>query len=225
MDTGAFAVGIDWKYEDGSSMQYQNSEYRVYPRYPALWEEMREYDYLPFSEIELVSNKAKKYLNSAAAKSLKAWDHKGINQDGPPIKRDSLVCIILYCDYTELSRDFTASFRKSHQYQLLSQINKHNSKYYHWSKTLKDTVKKYGQQRMSSNIVNNGITQNLVGPFYCGMSQVLNIFQFEMSIYSPLSTSIQLQIALKFSGATGMLLELDNSKGYKAHKLKGFDVS
>ena len=42
----------------------------------------------------------------------------------------------MYCDFSDLSRDFTLSFRKS-RFELISQIKKRNQKYYHWSKILK----------------------------------------------------------------------------------------
>ena len=45
-----------------------------------------------------------------------------------------------------------------------------------------------------------------------------------MLINAPLSTSVQRDVAEKFQGEEGKLLELDNSKG-DARFLKGLDVS
>ena len=62
------------------------------------------------------------------------------------------------------------------------------------------------------------------GPFYCGMSVVLNIPKYGMYIHCPLSTSVQLMVAAKFSGENGMILEMDNSKGNSVN-IKGMDCS
>ena len=213
MDKGSFSIGIDWKYSDHSSYQngigdnkYKNSEYRVYPRFKDLKEEMLNYQYISKKEVDQIFVKAKEYKNTNMAKSLNY---------GTGIKEDNLICIILYCDYSDLSRDFTLSFRKSHSFQLLSTINQHNSRYYHWSNTLRDTVEEYGK---------NNIDDDFCGPFYCGMSIPLLLSQFNMFIYGPLSTSVHIEVALKFSGEDGMILQMDNDRG-DAIDLKGFDVS
>ena len=45
-----------------------------------------------------------------------------------------------------------------------------------------------------------------------------------MYINCPLSTSIYCEVALKFSGEAGMILQLDNARG-DCQMLKGMDVS
>ena len=56
------------------------------------------------------------------------------------------------------------------------------------------------------------------------MSVVLNVPEFNMYIRSPLSTSIHLEVALRFSGESGMVLELNNSNG-QSKDLRAMDVS
>ena len=189
------------------------------PRYKDLKEEMRNYAYLPFGEMNKILIKAQQYENTAIAKSMKATGRK---RKGAPLTVNHLQSIILYCDYSDLSRDFTISFRKTHPFQPLSQIKNHNSKYYYWSKILKETIKEYGQNNTRRG--GNGLLSKLDGPFFCGMCVVLNITQFNMFIYSPLSTSVHLEIAMKFSGEEGMILEMNNKTGMSQY-LKGMDVS
>ena len=181
MDRDSFSIGIQWKYKG------KGGEYRVYPRYKNLKEEMSNYTHLPFDEIKEIMLKTKRYSRTFLAKSIKKYGY------ADPLKINHLICIIMYCDYGPLSRDFTISFRKSHEFQCLSQINKHNSGYYHWSKLLKETIGGYGQ----SCTARNGVLNKLIGPFFCGMSVVLNIPQFSMFIHSPLSTSIHIEVATK----------------------------
>ena len=102
-------------------------------------EEILNYKYIADREYSDVTDKAKQYSQTAIVRSMKGriLDRSmGIND---------LICIIMYCDYTELSRDFTLSFRKFHQFESLQKVKKRNAAYYHWSKGLKDVMKHYGQ--------------------------------------------------------------------------------
>ena len=45
-----------------------------------------------------------------------------------------------------------------------------------------------------------------------------------MFIYCPLSTSVHIEVAMKFCGEEGMILEMDNSKGRK-RSFRGIDCS
>ena len=213
MDKGVFAVGIEWKY------QGNDCEKRVYPHYKSLKEEMLNYKYLQFKHIQQIMIKAKAYYNTNVVKSMKA----GPLEDGDPMSVNAIICMIMYCDYTDLSRDFTLSFRKSNPFQPISQIKKHNSLYYHWSKILKQTITDYGQWR-NDHVGGRGKLPRLVGPFYSGLSAVLTLSQFTMYIHSPLSTSAHLEVAVVFADEEGMILELDHKIGY-AMFLRGMDVS
>ena len=207
MDNGIFSVGIDWKYE-GKSYELDNSdeddEYLVLPRYNSLKEEMLNYKYLSFRKYKKIIKKGKQCVQTHIAKSMIYSDKE--------ISLDALICIIMYCDYTELSQNFTSSFRKTNEFELIHHIKKRNSKYFHWSKILKTTITRYGQC-YSKNTISNCALGRLCGPFYCGINIILNISQFYMYTYGPLSTSVHLEVAMKFSGAEGMILEMDNETG------------
>lgn len=56
------------------------------------------------------------------------------------------------------------------------------------------------------------------------MNVVLNVPQFNIYLISPTSTTVHLEVATRFSGEHGMILEFDNSKG-NAQLLKGMDCS
>ena len=111
-------------------------------------------------------------------------------------------------------------FRKRSEFELIFQIKKRNQKYFHWSKILKNTIYLYGQDQDHGR----GYLPELKGPFYCGMSIVLNIPEFNMFIHCPLSTSLHIEVAMRFSGEEGMILEMDNSKTY-CQGLRGMDCS
>ena len=192
--------------------------YSVYPRFKDLKEEMLNYQHLDHESYENVLAKAKIYIQTNIAKSLKTkWSKT-------PISINNLICIILYCDYSNLSSDFTRSFRKIHQFEVLSHIKQRNSYYYHFSKILKETIYTYGQCNGIYGSGGNGLLPVLKGPFYCGMSVVLNISQFNMKLLSPTSTSVELSVAIKFSGNNGMILELNNVDGDSRYVM-GMDCS
>ena len=69
-----------------------------------------------------------------------------------------------------------------------------------------------------------GLLPKLHGPFYCRMSQVMNMPQFDIILFSPTSSSIHKEVATRFGGESGMLIEFDNSKGNGTY-VSGFDGS
>ena len=56
------------------------------------------------------------------------------------------------------------------------------------------------------------------------MSWVMTLPQFNIYLYSPTSTSVQISVAMTFSGKAGMLMEFDNTTG-DAINTMGFDCS
>ena len=142
-------------------------------------------------------------------------------QDEAPLRKDNLISVILYTDFTELSSDFTSTFRKKSPFETLGSIKTRNSRYWWMSKTLRETVELYGiwrEKEMGNRI------ESLIGPFYTGMSFIMNIPQFSMRLCSPTSTSMQIQVAMKFSGNNGIIFQLNTNNIY-GDGLAAFDVS
>ena len=227
-DSGSFSIGIPWKYWKGKGgFDEDNDPYRVCPRFNDFKEEMLNYKYLNIAQYKhRVYNKAKQYIKTNTAQSLRAQLFEdsvyGRIKHGDSLNMNNLIALILYCDYTELSSDFTRSFRKLHQFELLSHIKARNAKYYHFSMILKETIKCYGQT--GGLFGHNGFLSELQCPLYCGMSVVLNITQFNILLLSPTSTSVHVEVALKFSGERGMILEFENKRG-RGKNLRGMDCS
>ena len=63
-----------------------------------------------------------------------------------------------------------------------------------------------------------------VGPFYCGMSVrvVLNIPQFSIRLNGPTSTSTFIEVAMRFGGTKGMIIQLNNKLAF-ASRERHFD--
>ena len=168
-------------------------------------------------------------MQTAIVKGMKAkgagYDYRE-GEGGIPfhydIKKGSSLCshhllsLLLYTDYTDLSSNFSSSFRKTKTFETLKNIKKRNSAYFFMSKHLRELVEVYGQcsfgEYKGTGLVSwsSSFINKMSGYFYCGMSVAMNIPSFSMRLCSPTSTSMQLSVALKFSGRDGMVITLNN---------------
>ena len=212
VSVGVFSIGIDWEYMyylRGKGIQPKENEIRFGKHWQNLPAEIANYnllDYIGEYKNEILP-KVNQYINTETVKSL----HRNLR-----ITRDELISIVLYTDYTELSSDFTSTFRKKWTFEPLSAIKKRHKKYAWWSRELKSAISRFGANYQ------NG--EGMTGPFYTGMSCVMNIVNFNVYLYSPTSTSVHIEVSMKFSGDAGMILEFTNDEG-SAKFTKGFDCS
>ena len=65
--------------------------------------------------------------------------------EGGPLSEEHLLSLLLYTDFTDLSSAFSATHRGLTSYEPLESIKKRNSKYYFFSKRLRECVQLYGQ--------------------------------------------------------------------------------
>eukprot|EP00484_Ammonia_sp_Unknown_P022647 CAMPEP_0197027098 /NCGR_PEP_ID=MMETSP1384-20130603/7073_1 /TAXON_ID=29189 /ORGANISM="Ammonia sp." /LENGTH=797 /DNA_ID=CAMNT_0042455895 /DNA_START=21 /DNA_END=2414 /DNA_ORIENTATION=- len=175
---------------------------------------------------EVVRVKAMEFLQSNPVKRIRSSVDDEIDgslvdygvADGAAMSYPNVVCLILYCDETELSRDFSLTFRKKHAFETLEQVKQRNRAYYWWSKILRETVELFGK----NYFVDNG--RSLGGPLYTGISCVLNITQFTMRLSGPTSTTKQQEVAVSFAKSNGMIMQLNNDEGL-AKFGRAFDCS
>ena len=132
-----------------------------------------------------------------------------------PLDIEHLMSVVLYTDYSRLCYKFSRSFRKIKRNDTLERIKKRNSKYYWWSRLLRETVEYYGDDTKSSNI----------SRFYHGTSR-LYFSRFNASFNGPTSTSCQIEVATMFSDDTnGILLELQSYDDYELYGALYFNCS
>ena len=147
------------------------------------------------------------------------------------MSKDQLTSIILYTDYTNLSSDFSSTFRQQGLFDSLVFAKRRNQKYWWWSKNLLETVRNFGDalytpgQHIRNDHANAVVPEDgidfhgswtpqghLKGPFYSGMSMVLKIPEFQIRLLSPTSTTLHIEVALKFSGQQGIIIQMNNDK-------------
>lgn len=200
---------------------YAISDLFVVCMYKNLKEEMMNYPLMDIATYQQIWSKAKIYSTSRAFKSATACLHRGYApyeyygiEVGSSLGFENLLCILMYTDLTNLSGAFTSTFRKKDPWESLSSIKRRNSRYFHWSKILRETVECYGMN-----------WPDLMGPFYTGMSFVMTIPQFQMRLCSPTSTSVQLEVAMKFGGDDGLIMQMNNEGHTGFQVLSAFDCS
>ena len=207
-------------YEGGRD--WQSSELYVEKLYDSLKEEVLNYREMHIKIYnEEIIPKINHYYNTDIVKSIKAHQYSFEDFIGTPqgtqLDKDNLISIVLYTDYDQLSTNFTASFRKREIYDTNKNCVIRNSKYYWWSKILWQTVNLFGETGEDGG--------DLVGPFFTGMNTVMTVPAFNINFYSPTSTSVHIEVALKFCGDHGMIIQTNNTSRDSSGLLYGLDCS
>eukprot|EP01084_Bolivina_argentea_P315267 546154_1 len=169
--------------------------------------------------------KVNKYMISDIVKQTKAAYVEYLNHHYEiarmtPIQRRHLISLVLYTDFSYLSSDFSKSLRPRTYFEHVIAIKGRNSKYHYLSKYLRETVEIYGKCRYEDDD-----NPGLKGPFYCGLSVVVHLPQFNITLCSPTSTTKLITVAMTFSGRDGMILQLNNNCQGKLDTLRAFDAS
>eukprot|EP01084_Bolivina_argentea_P098392 176834_1 len=207
-----------WNVNDHSG--YSMSELYIKQRYGSFKEEIANYKCLTFSQYKTeIVLKVNRYINTHIVKHTRAavWRCKALHygvQYFQILGFANLLSLVLYTDYSQLCTHFSATFRKRSPYESLVSIKRRNSEYWFMSKTLRETVEIFG-----------GCSRfhTLLGPYYCGMSVVLTMPSFNIRLCSPTSTSGQIEVAIKFSGEEGCIMELNSPKTIQHQNLAGFN--
>eukprot|EP01084_Bolivina_argentea_P313384 542704_1 len=164
---------------------------------------------------KLVIGKAHKYIDTEKVKKMKCVFALGEKdplhfniQENEPLLVSHLHAVILYCDFSEFSTQFSKSFRAMKWNEPLESIKYRNSKFYHIAKHLRELVQYFG---LKGYDIRDGPTES--GPFYTGMSVPMTIPAFAIRLNGPTSTSKQIEIAMRFCGGYGIIIQLNNQKG------------
>ena len=168
--------------------------------------------------------KAEAFHETKLVKSMEADDNYkrfGIIK-GAPISKERLISMILYTDYSDLSSDFTSTFRNKTKFEGFKRTKQRHTNYYWMSRLLRETVAIYGYNNHSTGWATQ---QKLGGPFFCGMSMVMTMPQFAIHLFCPTSTSCHIEVALKFAGEDGIIIEFMTSQEEYAAGLRGLDLS
>ena len=215
IDTRAFSTGVAFQYHKWYASKenadaFQNRQRRdnkhdfgghalsalfVPARFESIKSEIRNSKF-----DEFVIDKAKKYIDTSDCKAMQCREysdplHFCIN-DGDSLRVEHLHALFLYTDFSALCTQFSSSFRAVYLGESLNSVKARNGRYHHFAKSLKELVMYFG------------ITTR--GPFYCGMSIILHIPQFVIRMNGPTSTSLHIEVAMRFGGVEGMIIQLND---------------
>eukprot|EP01084_Bolivina_argentea_P196211 336384_1 len=223
-----FSNGFRFMYWD----HYKEDPLYVKTKYNSLKDELM--NKLPLDQYELSVTKAEKFIQTEKAKSIKLSDNNytndplkygkkySIGYGSRAISWEHLLVIVIYCDQTDLCTEFTASFRKKTIDESLENVKKRNAEFSIWARLLRETVEYFGQtgfdQRKRGQLAQN----KLYGPFFCGMSFVMVMPEMNIKLCGPTSTSLHVEIATRFAGPIGVLIQLNNDATQYTKELSGF---
>ena len=134
--------------------------------------------------------------------------HFGI-ANGSALSSRHVQAMVFYTDFTELCTLFGQSLRKMSLEEELKEMTARNAKFFHISKALRELVSSFGSNGMERK---GAINSRVTGPFFTGVSVVLNVSEFSIGFNTPTSTSKSWEIAWRFAGTDGMVMTVDNQK-------------
>lgn len=192
--------------------------------------EILEYSNISMAQYQECINKAKNYLKSAIVKKSRPYK-QGYNKLHYEISENALLSIwnlislILYSDYSAHCSEFSASFRALSPFESLEVTKERNREFWWMSKTLRETVELFGQCRSGDYDGNGNRINTVKGPFYCGVNKVMVLPQFNLRLCAPTSTTMQIEIALKFATSNGTVIQLNNNSYNLVDQLRLFNIS
>lgn len=136
---------------------YFISDLYVNQKYQSFKDEISHYDHFDMNMYSETTTKVDIYLASKKVKALKpksetrswlAQDWINLSYEiaeDEPISFNHLLSLCLYTDYTNLSSDFSSTFRALHRYETLSSVKRRNANYHFMSKYLREAVQIYGR--------------------------------------------------------------------------------
>ena len=190
-------------------------DFVVRPRFANMKEEVLATGLMNSAQFEqLVVQKAAQYLKTRKCRKMKCKPFGYKNDDplhfdiknGSPIQPHHLHSIILYCDFTKFCTLFSLSLRETDHGDGLKEIKSKNGAFFYVSKHLRELVTYFGSDGFEYM---NGVIK---GPFFSGVSAVLNLSGFRLRFDTPTSTSKSKEIAWRFAGTGGMVIAVGNQK-------------
>eukprot|EP01084_Bolivina_argentea_P276926 472624_1 len=170
---------------------------------------------LNMKEFKSSLTKANQLIDTAKARKTRAYFLDGIFyydiKQGKRLRVSNLLSVILYTDWSKLCFEFSKTFRKLKMYETLSSVIKRNQEYANWSRLLRETVETFGDY-----------VKQLKGQYFCGMSCVMIMPQLNIRLCGPVSTSKYVEVATRFGGDDGIIIQLEDHLNPAEDHLRAF---
>eukprot|EP01084_Bolivina_argentea_P291256 500554_1 len=110
-----------------------------------------------------------------------------------------ILAVLMYCNYDDLQREFSKTYRKTQSDQTKYDVIKKHSNFYWLGKYLKEAVCVYGSEISNETCFYHGINKKMLFPAV-----------FEYVINCPVSTSKSFPVAVNFATPNGIVVEFSN---------------
>eukprot|EP01083_Nonionella_stella_P159197 519078_1 len=150
-----------------------------------------------------VLHKALVYTQSYQGRALKAADGGDMNNQfgipvSLPISVAHIVTLMMYCNYTDLQRNYKQfGCREASENETIAEFILKNQQIGHWYKLLYEAIMCYGTQVKHGQI------------FYTGINIAVSFDTFAPQFKSPFSTTVDWNVANRFSEGSGIVLQLE----------------
>ena len=200
-----FGYWPHWKDDEYTSHKfrgYTKSSLYILPIYESLKDEILiQSGFMDYQEWNKHLIKAQQYEETSKIKKKISSQYSRYDLKSIPMSLSHVLCIILYCDTTDLQRKFSATFREKNEYESMEEIKKRHQKFGHFGKGLVEAVNVWGD---------NAYFDDEKGPFHCGLSCILTVGKFAIYLRAPTSTTKEVEVALNFATRNGIIMSLNN---------------
>lgn len=216
MANDGYNHGILWQYWDIKDM------YFIKPRYGSIKEELLNNVYMDVRRWHRIEIKANAWRQTIRCRMMTARNFRqakdyGIDK-GSLMTTPHLIAISAYTDYTNVAADFANSYRQSPT-ESFDHVKEKNTKYANMGRLLLEVVNCWGANGMMGDMLDGGITKfdlkimlknaSKELTVYRGLSRAMPVSRIITSHNAPSSYSNQIEVALKFAGPSGMIMEAD----------------
>eukprot|EP01083_Nonionella_stella_P073289 198072_1 len=211
---------------------YKISDWFITPTYASLRDELIDNPIAPIlkQQYDMMREKAKQFLKTRYCRKQLRATHKRIIQQliniedkvpnwhcqteksgikhGDLITENHLISVMCYCDYSNLSTLFSATYRrqryKNNEFETDEDFKARHSNFGWMARYLDEAV------NIFSSFLDRSVA-HVNGTFYHGMSKEFDLEGVYCGMYQPLSTSSSWIVAQHFSRNDGMILELKSN--------------
>eukprot|EP01083_Nonionella_stella_P233048 821504_1 len=237
-----FQIGYAFNYWTNYQLPTDQGPMCIKPKYTSLKEEIQNNSICQLTRDQLNQSVTKAYqlLQTSQAKATTAfryprqeilvprfqgWCRHADIKKGTPLSVDNILCLVLYTDWSELSTQFSATFRSKTPFETITFTKNRNREFAVWSRLMRETIPCFGDMGNMRHIDGWNECGVASGPFFCGISSVVAMPSFNIELQAPTSTTSQLEVAVRFAGEYGITIQLNNNGHLHAYRIPSWDCS
>ena len=206
----SFNFGKRWRY----SKKYQNNEnndkmntgkynqWFVPQKYPNLKREIlsNSIKKIPMVQWNHINTKAKQFMNCTKIKSLTScksikYEFESMTniKENQSISLDHIICILIYCNFTEIKNHFTETFERVNKFEQWKDVKLKHSEYANFGRILTETIECFGDcsYQTQSDVDNDDDDNNI---FYHAMVGSYSLHSIHARFFVPTSMTKELSV-------------------------------